>query len=488
MPSLADTARIATPNTVEGRAKQLWMELVKEAAAHKIPSRKTKEGEGYLINVSLAVVGNNLWGNKAADYLRTAKNHLKKTKNVIYTTETQQLFVSATYNERTPKKKTQRLAQNTMEQTILDRARSVWANARAHVERNGYPSEVYEGVLFYRVDKPLAFFISAVFPDLLAYEGGRRPIYEFLRATCNAVNLHSRLQEDESITGQHAWLIRDTWNEKGTVILFRTLTPDAIDKRAQKLTPREAGEDRPPSPVEVRQVQPTKEGTVVTAPKPAPPQFSASTQPAPVKQDNPEKNEYPCPTCDRVFDTPNGRNAHTQVHTGRPRQRATTVKKQAKAEQLPNGRWQCPNCDSTFETIGQYSGHAKVHYNENRDKELERLRRDNRHLRTARRTQANQLELEPEAALRIVTELVEGRAGEIEALRTEIIDLRENNAAQADRISQLNAELNDERRSGDVSTMLELLQAIVDQVNSGKIAPIRGMADVDDLIRGMKIK
>lgn len=495
MPSVAESAHVTSAANTQSRAKQLWMELIKEATAHKVPSRKTPDGEGYLLNTSLAVVGEKLWGRKAADFLPPVRSHLKKHKNVTFAT-TQQIFISKTYNEG-KRKKSPALLPTTEEQSIFDRSRSVWANARSHCERNGYPSEVHEGVLFYRVDKPLSYFITAVFPDMLAYEGGRRPIYEFLRSTCNAVNLNSKTRDDdEAPVTQHAWLIRDSWNDSGTVVMFRTLTPDAIDKRAQKLTPHEAGEDRPPAPVEVRRVQPTKDKGMTTATPavPTPSDIPAANFQAPSQRQDDGKNEFICPEpgCDKKFETLHQVNGHRSSHYPRntdkrpasARPLVKVAKSKGHAIKLDDGRVQCDECDQIFDTMGQISGHKKIHYNERRDAEIERLARENRRLRSKRASTAGGKEMSVEVAIRTLTEALES----VPTLTDKIESLEALNEQLQNRISQLQAELTDEKRSGDVQTMVELLQNIVNQVNAGTIAPIRGMADVDDLLRGMQVK
>jgi len=472
VPALSDAAHISGGNdSIDAKAKRLWFEIVQECTRRKIPVRKTPHGEGYLWNGSIQAMAAQVWPNLAREgrmttpaqnFISEIRNHLKNNKNVTFEQTRGQMLVSAKYHE--PKKKSSRvpvsptLTADTLEMSIPDRAKAVWAKARTHVEERDCTTEEYEGVLFWRVEKPLSYFIHAVFPDLHAYEGGRAPIYDFLRATANAVNI----SKDPTVDSEHAWLIRDTWNENGTVLLFRSVSPDRIDQRAAKLTPHEAGEDREPAPVEVRKVE------------------EAMTETA-------SKNEFPCPDCDFVGISINSLNAHSAKHKGRrPSPVHSTI---TGFITLPDGRVKCDECDSTFKDASSIPGHKKTHYNERREAEIGRLEREVRRLRVAKTGDIN---LTVEAALRTLqTQIDEAMSShakvqalneQVSKLKTEVSDLRQSKRALE---TQLKEQANNPSGT-DVTTVVELLSGIVEQVNSGKIAPIRGMADVDDLLRTLR--
>ena len=468
MPALGEAAHITGgDDSIDAKAKRLWFEIVQECTRRKIPVRKTPHGEGYLWNGSIQAMAANVWphlqregrmSTPAQQFVSEIRNHLKANKNVTYEQTRGQMLVSAKYHE--PKKKSSRvpvsptLTADTLEMTVPDRARAVWSKARTHCEERGCITEEYEGVLFWRVEKPLSYFIHAVFPDLHAYEGGRAPIYDFLRATANAVNI----SKDPTVDAERAWLIRDTWNESNTVLLFRSVNPDRIDQRAAKLSPHEAGEDREPAPVEVRKIEDTM------------------TEAAPT--------EFPCSECEFVGTSVNSLNAHSAKH----KKRSAPLHVTSGFITLPDGRVKCDECTATFADAGSIPGHKKTHYNERREAEIGRLEREVRRLRAAK---TGDITLTIEAALRTLqTHIDEAQSStaksqhlneQVSKLKIEVRDLRQERADLKRRVQEL-----EERPTGVDSTVVELLSGIVDQVNSGKIAPIRGMADVDDLLRTLR--
>lgn len=477
MPALGESAHISggDDNSVDSRAKRLWFEMVQECTKRKIPIRRTPHGDGYLWNGSLQAMAIQVWPNlmqggrmatPQKSFIAEIRNHLKANKNVLVSPERGQLFISAEYHEPKTKKKTTRqtetLSTNTAEMTVIDRARAVWAKARAHAGEKNCDTVEYEGVLFWKVEKPLAYFINAVLPDLHSWEGGRAPIYDFLRSTCNAVNI----SRDPTTDSEHAWLIRDSWSEASTVVIFRSVNPDRIDQRAAKLTPHEAGEDREPAPVEVRHIEARPEATTE--------EETVSEEPT-----------FPCPEpgCGQSFKSQNSLNAHRASHSkGKP------IPPGQGFIVLPDGRVKCDECDATFKEAASIPGHKKQHYNERRDAEIERLKRDNRRLRNLK---TDDVDITTEAALRHLTEQVENAMdanAKIAGLNEQVSKLRDDLLAARDALKEKEAELAEAstKKDGDSSTILDLLQGIVDQVNSGKIAPIRGMADVDDLLRTLR--
>jgi hypothetical protein len=469
VPALGEAAHITSgDDSIDAKAKRLWFEIVQECTRRKIPVKRTPHGVGYLWSGSIQAMAVQVWpyllregrmSSPAQGFISEVRNHLKANKNIIFEQVRGQMLVSSKYHE--PKKKSSRasvtptLATDTLETSIPDRAKAVWAKARSHAEDRGCQTEEYQDILFWRVEKPLSYFIHAVFPDLHAYEGGRAPIYDFLRATTNAVNI----SKDPSIDSEHAWLIRDSWNDSATVLLFRSVSPDRIDQRAARLSPHEAGEDREPAPVEVRKVEETMTAEADTS--------------------------FPCPEpdCDFVGRSPNAVNAHSAAHKRTPIVVVTGY------TTLPDGRVQCDECSATFKEAGSIPGHKKQHYNERREAEIGRLEREVRRLRAAK---TGDITLTVEAALRTLqTHLDEAMTSTIKTqhlneqvskLKDEVRELRQERLT----LRQTVQDLENKPAGTDASTMVELLSSIVDQVNSGKIAPIRAMADVDDLLRTMR--
>jgi hypothetical protein len=480
MPSIGEAAHVSggDDNSVDSRAKRLWFELVQECTKRKIPIRRTPHGDGYLWNGSLQAMALQVWPNlmqsgrmatPQKSFIAEIRAHLKHNKNVLVSPERGQLFISAEYHEPKTKKKQVRqsatLSTNTAEMTVIDRARAVWAKARGHAGDKNLETVEYEGVLFWKVEKPLSYFINAVFPDLHAWEGGRAPIYDFLRSTCNAVNI----SRDPSTDSEHAWLIRDSWSEGSTVVIFRSVNPDRIDQRAAKLTPHEAGEDREPAPVEVRRVEeaPTeakKEETVTT-------------------EEDQSTTTFTCPEagCGQTFASRNAMNGHLAAHRGK-----AVVPPGTGFIKLPDGRVKCDECDAIFKEAASIPGHKKQHYNERREAENEHLKREVRRLRNLKTADVN---LTVEGALRVLTEQVENAMtanSTIERMKEQVSKLQDDLVSARDALREKEAELANANKGGDLSTTLDLLQGIVDGVNSGKIAPIRGLADVDDLLRTLR--
>lgn len=483
MPSIGEAAHVSggDDNSVDSRAKRLWFELVQECTKRKIPIRRTPHGDGYLWSGSLQALAVQVWPNLVRDgrmttpqksFIAEIRNHLKSNKNVIVSPERGQLFISAEYHEpKTKKKQTRRtdvLSSNTIEMTVIERARSVWAKARSHATEKACETVEYDGVLFWKVEKPLSYFINAVLPDLHAWEGGRAPIYDFLRATCNAVNV----SRDPSTDAEHAWLIRDAWSDSSTVIIFRSVNPDRIDQRAAKLTPHEAGEDREPAPIEVRRIE---EATTKAQKK----EEDVTTDATPTTTEE----TFPCPEpgCDQKFSSRNAMNGHLAAHRGK-----SVVPPGTGFITLPDGRVKCDECDAIFKEASSIPGHKKQHWNERREAEVERLQREVRRLRNLKTTDVN---LTAEAALKVVTEQIENAMSAnttIERLKEQVSKLQDDLLAANDALRATKTELDNTSKSGDLSTTLDLLQSIVDGVNSGKIAPIRGLADVDDLLRTLR--
>lgn len=140
----------------------------------------------------------------------------------------------------------------------------IYTRLRGEATANGRPSP-YEGVAGYQWRGALKRIISSVYPEMemlddLEKEAFTRPIYAALKATGNAVCLVRGVRGEASI-----WWVRKDFNN-ATLVQVPTPRPTTgaskeRDRLEAKVTPTEAGEDREPAPVQVRQV----EGTSMTS-------------------------------------------------------------------------------------------------------------------------------------------------------------------------------------------------------------------------------
>lgn len=134
-------------------------------------------------------------------------------------------------------------------------ARGSKKQLRHKMYREGVPGHVFEG--------NLTRVILSLWPELSGksreerLKAFRADIYQFLRQSGNAVCIDQGGIEHKGVK----WWIRDEWNAAGSVIVLGRLRPTTTERR---LTPAEAGEDRPPSPVVVTQVSVNSDGTTIT--------------------------------------------------------------------------------------------------------------------------------------------------------------------------------------------------------------------------------
>lgn len=237
MPTIGSTAHITgDDNTTEGRARRLYTEIIAEIHSKGVKVRSTPHGQGYLWNGNLTTLAAKCWPNltispgrtgpASKQFLEVIKKHLRDSKNVIWVQERGQFYVSPEYKEARVSKKstatkaTQPAKIDLAQESITDRAKRIWERARQACEAVGAPTETYSNVEFWVCDKPLAFWIKAEFPELCLpametqpnFEKYKRPLYDLLRATTNAVNIGSKY--DQSMKdGEHHWLIRKEWHD-----------------------------------------------------------------------------------------------------------------------------------------------------------------------------------------------------------------------------------------------------------------------------------
>lgn len=232
MPTIGSSATITGEGrSTEERARRLYTEMIAEIHAKGIKQRATIHGTGYLWNGNLATIAAKCWpdltitpgrtGPASKQFLEVIKQHLRDTKNVVWVQERGQFYVSPEYKEaRVTKKKSPGVVVDLAVESITDRAKRIWERARKFCEANGYATETYKNVEFWVCDRPLAQFVKAEFPELClpamqtqpAFEKYRRPFYDLLRATTNAVNVGSKHFE-EMKDGEHHWLIRKEWHD-----------------------------------------------------------------------------------------------------------------------------------------------------------------------------------------------------------------------------------------------------------------------------------
>lgn len=242
MPTIGSTAQIVgDDNTTEGRARRLYAEIIAEIHSKGVKVRSTPHGNGYLWNGNLTTLAAKCWPNLTIEpgrtgpaskqFLEVIKKHLRDSKNVIWVQERGQFYVSPEYKEaRVSKKASVRNVPpapkptpgkvDLAQESITDRAKRIWERARQACEAANAPTETYSNVEFWVCDKPLAFWIKAEFPELCLpametqpnFEKYKRPLYDLLRATTNAVNIGSKY-DDRMKDGEHHWLIRKEWHD-----------------------------------------------------------------------------------------------------------------------------------------------------------------------------------------------------------------------------------------------------------------------------------
>ena len=231
MPTVGASATISSDGrSTEDRARRLYTEIIADIHARGIKARSTPHGVGYMWKGNLATIASKCWpdltitpgrtGPASKQFLETIKKHLRDNKNVVWVQERGQFYVSPDYKEARVKKKSSPAVVDLAQESITDRAKRIWERARAFSEANGHPTETYKTIEFWVSDKPLAFFVKAEYPELClpamqtepSFEKYRRPFYDLLRATTNAVNVGSKHFEDMG-PGKHKWLIRKEWHD-----------------------------------------------------------------------------------------------------------------------------------------------------------------------------------------------------------------------------------------------------------------------------------
>lgn len=243
MPTIGASATITgDDNTTEGRARRLYAEILADIHAKGVRTRSTPHGIGYLWSGNISTIAHKCWptltiepgrtGPASKQFLEVIKKHLRETKNVVWVQERGQFYVSPEYKEsrmtkkdaaKAPAKKAPAKATGTVnlaQESITDRAKRIWERAQQACAAANAPTETYGDVEFWVCDKPLAFWLKAEFPELCLpametepnFEKYKRPLYDLLRATTNAVNKGSKY--DASMRdGEHHWLIRKVWHD-----------------------------------------------------------------------------------------------------------------------------------------------------------------------------------------------------------------------------------------------------------------------------------
>lgn len=497
MPTVGSTARIQASSS--DVANLLWAEIVSECTRRGLPIRNTTAGDGYLWNGNLKQIGDKV-GVTDKKVLDEVKKSLAASKNVTWVAERGQYYVAPIFKEVRRGAKVS-LAPISEAQTILARSQRVWERARDYAKKHPEEctQEVHEGQCFWVVKKPLSYFMNAVFPELVKkpYETDRRPIYDFLRSTANAVNVGQK-HDDELTAEGHRWVIRDQWNITASPIAFRRpKAPDAIDQRAAKLTPEEAGETREPAPVETRQgtpKSPVKKENSVSTPLPTPP-VGAHAAPHPNTPTTPTtavklpSGKYQCPSCEKQFDTSQQVNGHRtakhrlvqgQTGTGGPYQGIQGF------ITLPNGKIQCDECTQVYDSAASIPGHKKVHINENREKEMEKLHREIKRLRQIRSSTASTIEMDRIRAIDILTSMVETQ-DDTDRTITELKDTVDTLIRERDDALQSLQSLQGKTTiDGEVGALLGLIDEVFSSMYAGKIGMARAMGDIEDAMRSFK--
>jgi hypothetical protein len=247
MPSVGSTATISGDGrNTEDRARRLYTEILADIATKGIRTRSTPHGLGYMWSGNLATIAAKCWpdltitpgrtGPASKQFLETIKKHLSASKNVVWVQERGQYFVSPEYKEPRVKKKASPAVVDLATESVTERAKRIWNRAWQYCESNNASVETYSDVEFWVCDKPLAFFVKAEFPELClpamqtesAFERYRRPFYDLLRATTNAINAGAKHLPGSMVEGEHKWLIRKDWHDSHEA--FQTIFPSVEEE------------------------------------------------------------------------------------------------------------------------------------------------------------------------------------------------------------------------------------------------------------------
>lgn len=141
--------------------------------------------------------------------------------------------------------------------TPEERAWLVWTRFKEASEGDPTKQKVIGGALVIGQMKAHARFLfpEAPWGNDEAEQDFMRPVYRYLRASGNAYVLRRNIGGSPHMS---EWFLSDSWRDQPAAAPpKKRRVPDAIDKRAAKLTAHEAGEDRAPAPVTVRFTEPT---------------------------------------------------------------------------------------------------------------------------------------------------------------------------------------------------------------------------------------
>lgn len=317
-------------------------------------------------------------------------------------------------------------------------------------------------------------------------------IRDFLRDSGNVVIV------DRSTRGgrpENKIFIRAEWRDALAIPVPITggRPPDAIDRRAARLTPEEAGETRPPAPVQVS-FQPPTPATPVTFSLPG------------ATPDSPFVGEAPTtepPAAPKPGPTPAKKAAATKEPAAK-----TATKKKAQFRNTPDtivmddGRLKCGECKEVFETPAAVAGHKRKHFNERAAEQVGRLQLENARLReqlTANRQGATpaggSLVDSLQAAIEIV-QATEGNQRLIEGLNARVADLEtqltEAGAERARLLTAMDEAAEAEalvptpdeetlRRAQHAEAVVELVRGVLKRFQDGETGPVRTIADLEDL-------
>lgn len=220
--------------------------------------------------------------------------------------------------------------------TIYEKAKKVHKGATDYARATGKSVGLYDGVEFFIIDdKPLSYFVAKHYSKIQHYAGpgGKQEIYDFLRSTGN----YARERDDDDTS---IMIIRATFAEPGGApVLFRSPRKAVSDwerdkqRKDARLTPQEAGEDREPGPVTIRQkpVEPTEPAPenavidldkkqVIPVPVPTPPRPSPEDQRL-LAEAKAREASLTCPECkaegvEFVAKNPQGLSGHRRANHG----------------------------------------------------------------------------------------------------------------------------------------------------------------------------
>lgn len=401
--------------------------------------------------------------------------------------------------------------------SMEDKARVLWMTMREEaVRRNLEPVMTPIGA-GYVMTGSVPEFIRSLWPGVDPRSPHARqvfdPVRQYLSRSGNVV-IRGRAEG----AAMNKLFIRSTWSNRVAVPVSapaarRTVSrSEAIASRESKITPHEAGEDRPPAPVTVRHVEPVPSPsnevspTSQEAPVEAQPELDLDV----VRPDDIEAlseqlaNVYRCdqPGCPRTFSTKRGLAGHRGIHVQNEAIKHgdyIEVPGYRVPESIPvDGGVKCAACGVVEPTERSLGSHKRLHYSEARHRYLRTLEaaaREVKPLRSeVRKLQVRLEEIAAAGGVQVVEKMVEVpvEGGAPMTIDSAMEFIREQVIAGDDEIRSLNSRvqgLEQERErllsvdAGEANATVDLIREAFLRFVAGDMTMPRFATEVEDALR-----